>query len=67
MTDLMRLTVIIVGFFVCLIGTAILLQGNVVGGVLTLGTGLIIVAVAAGLIEELFNVFADIFSGVFNR
>jgi hypothetical protein len=63
----MSLTLIAVigGFIMCLMGTLVLLEGNVMLAVLLMGLGLIIVAVLAGLVEKLFDLFTGIFGGVF--
>ena len=60
-----ELMIVFGGFFLCLLGTIALLMGNVLGAVFLLGLGLIIVAVVAGLIEKLFDVFADILKSIF--
>lgn len=60
-----ELMIVFGGFLLCLLGTIALLMGNVLGAVFLLGLGLIIVAVVAGLIEKLFDVFVDILKSIF--
>lgn len=67
MDDQNTLIAVVGGFILCLFGTVALLMGNVLGAVVLLGLGLIIVAVLAGFIEKLFDLFADIFGSIFGR
>jgi hypothetical protein len=53
------------GLILCLLGTIALLEGNLLGAICLLGLGLIIVGVVAGFINELFDMFATIFEGIF--
>lgn len=67
MDDVITIAGVIVGFIVCLIGTLALLSTNLLAGASLLGMGLIIVAVFGGFIEQLFDLFASIFSGLFGQ
>jgi hypothetical protein len=61
------LSAIVVGFILCLSGTLVILSSNILGGAALLGLGLVVVAVFGGFIEQLFDMFADIFSGLFGN
>lgn len=59
----------LLGLVLCVFGTIALFQGNVVAFLFLDGLGLSFVAVGLGkeAVEDLFDMFKDIFESVFNR